>query len=74
MLQSSETAEDEMMVAYNGPELNECDGILAEALDKYFIGIPWHFIIQESKTITRLFKRKSKLQFCLFLSQTANIN
>ena len=50
MLQSSETAEDEMMVAYNGPELNECNGILAEALDKYFIGIPWHFIIIFEKT------------------------
>ena len=47
MLQSSETAEDEIMVAYNGPELNECDGILAEGLDKHFIGKPWHFIVKK---------------------------
>ena len=72
---NEQTAEDEMMVAYNGPELNECDGILSEALDKYFNGKPWHFIVKkddifkkrQSKTITRIFKRKSKLPFLKYI-------
>ena len=60
----AQTEEDEMMVAYNGPELNECDGILAETLNKYFISTSWHFIVKkydifktrQTKTITRIFQ------------------
>ena len=41
-----ETAEDEMMIHLNGPQLGEADDTLTDALDLHFNGGPWHFTIQ----------------------------
>ena len=39
-----ETAQDEMFVAYNVPEIGDSKELLSEALSKYFNPKGWHFI------------------------------
>ena len=36
VLQSIKTAQDEMFISYNGPEIGESDWLLSEALSKHF--------------------------------------
>ena len=42
---SGDTAEAEMMVHMNGPEIGEADNVLKTALDLHFEGNPWHLIL-----------------------------
>ena len=62
------TANDEMFVAVNGPELGEADKLLAKALDNKFAGQGgWHFATQQhifrtsGKTVETILKKKKKL-------------
>ena len=63
---NEETAEDEMNIHLNGPELGEADEILKAALDKHFKGGPWHFTIQNNifrtsgQTVQNILSKKSK--------------
>ena len=65
----NKTAEDEMMVHLNGPEIGEVDETLASALDKHFKGHSWHFTIQGNLlrsaglNVEKELKKKSKLPF-----------
>ena len=40
---SEETANEEFLIARNGPNLAHADGVITEALDMYWEGKPWHF-------------------------------
>ena len=40
---SEETANEEFLIARNGPNLAHADGVISEALDVYWEGKPWHF-------------------------------
>ena len=50
------TAEAEMMIHMNGPEIDEADKVLSAALDLHFEGKPWHFILTEN-----IFKTQGKV-------------
>ena len=60
-----ETGNNEMFIAYNGPEIGESNQLLVE----HFKHKDWHFVKQtglfssESKTVTRLLKKKGRLPF-----------
>ena len=43
-----ETAEDEMLIHINGPEIGENDNTLKSALFKHFQGQSLHFIVKEN--------------------------
>ena len=64
-----ETAEDEMMIHINGPEIGEANDTLKSALDKHFQGQPWHFTVRgnifrsSGITVENVLSRKSKLPF-----------
>ena len=72
---TAHNAHMEMFIAENGPTLVRADKLLKRALDKYFIGETkknqWHFYHtdetrfhqEESLTVRRLKKVKSKLSF-----------
>ena len=66
---SEETANNEMFIAYNGPEIGESNQLLVDALKEHFKHKDWHFVKQtglfssESKTVTRLLKKKGRLPF-----------
>ena len=62
------TANDEMFIAVNGPELGEADALLAKALDRKFAGKSgWHFSTKQTLfrtsgvVVNNILKRKSKL-------------
>ena len=61
------TAEAEMMVHMNGPEIGEADDILKAALDLHFEGKPWHFIVAgnifktHGKAVTDILSKRSSL-------------
>ena len=63
------TAEAEMMIHMNGPEIGEVDNVLKSALDLHFEGKPWHFLLTENifktqgKTVQEVLSRKSSLPF-----------
>ena len=67
-----ETADNEMEIYINGPNVNNCDAVVKAALDKHFGGaLKWHFLVKNSiesyskktGTIARLLKEPSKLPF-----------
>ena len=66
---SEETAQLEMFVAYNGPEIGDSDKLLSEALSEHFKPKGWHFVTNnalysdEGKTAGRILKQKSRLPF-----------
>ena len=66
---SEETAQLEMFVAYNGPEMGESDKILSEALSEHFKPKGWQFVTNnalhadEGKTAGRILQKKSRLLF-----------
>ena len=66
---SEETAHLEMFVAYNGPEIEESDKLLGEALTEHFMPKGWHFVTHNAlysdggKTAGRILKKKSCLPF-----------
>ena len=45
---SEKTAEDEIIIHFNGPLLGKADKTLKAALDKHFNGQPWHFTLQNN--------------------------
>ena len=62
------TANDEMFIAVNGPELWEADALLAKALGRKFAGKSgWHFSTKQTLfrtsgvVVNNILKRKSKL-------------
>ena len=62
------TANNEMFVAINGPEVGEADSLLAKALDRKFSGrLGWHISVKQNlfrtsgPTVENILKRKSKL-------------
>ena len=62
------TANDEMFIAVNGPELGEADALHANALDRKFAGKSgWHFSTKQTLfrtsgvVVNNILKRKSKL-------------
>ena len=63
------TAEAEMMIDMNGPEIGEAENVLKSALDLHFEGKPWHFIVERNIFITPgetekgILKKKSSLPF-----------
>eukprot|EP00918_Siedleckia_nematoides_P105699 GHVU01230798.1.p1 GENE.GHVU01230798.1~~GHVU01230798.1.p1 ORF type:complete len:300 (+),score=42.69 GHVU01230798.1:461-1360(+) len=70
----SDTITAETLVHYNGPLLHEADGIIEEALNRYFGEGKWHFdhfsdtgragpYAQQSAVLTRLKADKSRLPF-----------
>ena len=61
-----EKADDEMIIAENGPALQNADKTLKNAMDKYWGG-QWHFIRKnsqflKSKVLDRMKREPSKLQ------------
>ena len=66
---SEETAQLEMFVACNGPEMGESDKLSSEALSEHFMPKGWHFVTNnafhanDGKSFGRIFKRKSCLPF-----------
>ena len=63
------TAEAEMMIHMNSPEIGEADGVLQTALDLHFEGKPWHFVLTQNilkaqgKVVKEVLSRKSSLPF-----------
>ena len=62
------TANDEMFIAVNGPELGEADALLAKALDRKLAGKSgWHFSTKQTLfrtsgiVVNNILRRKSKL-------------
>ena len=62
------TANNEMFVAINGPEVGEADCLLAKALDKGFSGrLGWHISVKlnlfrtSGPIVDNILKRESKL-------------
>ena len=62
------TANDEMFIAVNGPELGEADALLAKALDRKLAGKSgWHFSTKQTLfrtsgfVVNNIIKNKSKL-------------
>ena len=41
---TTEHLNEEVFVAWNGPEIQQCDNVLRGALNRYFGGKEWHFI------------------------------
>ena len=41
---ATEHLNEEVFVAWNGPEIQHCDNVLRGALNRYFGGKEWHFI------------------------------
>ena len=70
---NEDTAENEMQIFFNGPNLLHCDCIIKKALDKYFNGPTWHFITDKSvvaftsafETVKRLKKEPIKFLFMM---------
>ena len=66
---SEETAQDEMFVAYNCPEIGESITLLGETLSKYLYPKGWQFIkanhmfLNEGKTAERILTMKIDLPF-----------
>ena len=64
-----ETAEDEMMIHINGPEIGEADDTLKAALVKHFQGQSWHFTVRgnifrsSGITVENILSKISKLPF-----------
>ena len=42
---TTEHLDEEVFVAWNDPEIQHCDNVLRGALNRYFGGKEWHFII-----------------------------
>ena len=66
--ENDSTANDEMFIAVNGPELGEADALLAKALDRKLAGKSgWHFSTKQTLfrtsgvVVNNILKRKSKL-------------
>ena len=59
------TANDEMFIAVNGPEIGEADIVLTEALNLKFGKGKWHFSVQQNlfrtsgPTVEKLLEKKS---------------
>ena len=64
---NEETADDELFVVYNGPEIGEAEEVLSEALDLHFKDSRgWHFTTNNlfkssGPTVTSILKRKNIL-------------
>ena len=72
-----ESAHAEMMCSCNGPSLGECDGVVKDALNRYFLknnkqqGGAWHFLTRAGqqdismigKTEKSIMEIKSSLPF-----------
>ena len=62
------TANDEMFISVNGPEIREADDILKEALDEHFKNskVGWHFTTNTlfktaGPTVCKILNKKNKL-------------
>ena len=59
------TANDEMFIAVNGPEIGEADNVLTKALNLKFGSSSWHFSVQQNlfrtsgPTVGKLLNKKS---------------
>ena len=72
---SEETAHHELMISMNGPLPTKCDGVITEAMAKYFRkkgkSVDWHFVRRgqnikqwiTSKSVDKLMKKSSSLSF-----------
>ena len=66
---SEQSISDEFCIASNGPEINNCDSIVKNALDEHFGPKGWHFvstttqIFKESNVIGKLKNRDNNLGF-----------
>ena len=63
-----DTANDELFIVYNGPEIGEADKVLMEALDLHFSKSRdgWHFTTNtvfktSCPTVDKILKRKNKM-------------
>ena len=63
-----ETANDELFISFNGPELGEADKILQEALDLHFASRGGHWHLSTNKlfktaglTVTKKLEKNNKL-------------